>query len=133
MAFTKYDAKDCTIMVDGVYITQVGEDMVSFEKEEAFFETSVGAQGDVVKSVVNNPLHTITLTIQPTSPQKAFLLGKCGADEEFPVWVVNKKLGERFGGTLCSISEMPEISRGAESEDLEFTITVFDGVLETTE
>ncbi len=133
MALTKYNAKDCTIMVDGVYITQVGEDMVTFEKDEAFYETSVGAQGDVVKSTINNPLHKITLTIQPTSPQKAFLLNKCGSDEEFSVWVVNKKLGERFGGTLCSIPEMPQISRGSTSEDLEFTFTVFDGVLEATE
>ena len=35
MALTKYNAKDCTITVDGVYITQVGEDMVTFEKDEA--------------------------------------------------------------------------------------------------
>ena len=120
-------------MVDGVYITQLGEDMVSFEKEEAYFEPSVGAQGDVVKSIVNNPLYKITLTVQVTSPQKAFLLAKLGAIENFPIWVTNKALGERFGGTQASISEMPELSRGAEAEDLEFSFTVFDGVLETTE
>lgn len=133
MAVTSYDAKDCTVTVDGVFITQLGEDMISFEKEESYFEPVVGAQGDVIKSMVNNPLYTLTLTIQPTSPQKAFLMSKLGVRENFPVWVNNKALGERFGGTLCAISEMPEIARGSEAEDLEITFTVFDGVLEVTE
>lgn len=130
MNVTRYNAKDCTVTVDNVYITQLGEDMVSFEKEEAYFEPVVGAQGDIVKSEINNTIHTLTLTIQPTSPQKAFLLGKLGTAETFPVWVVNKSLGERFGGSMAAIQEMPELSRGAEAEDMEFTFCVFDGVVE---
>ena len=133
MVVTSYNAKDCTVTVDGVFITQLGEDMVSFEKEEAYFEPVVGAQGDVVKSEINNSLHTLTLTIQPTSPQKAFLLGKLGTRDTFPVWVTNKALGERFGGTMAAIQEMPEIARGAEAEDMEFTFCVFDGVVEVTD
>lgn len=131
MNVTRYNAKDCTITVDGVFITQLGEDMVSFEKEEAYFEPVVGAQGDIIKSEINNTIHTLTLTIQPTSPQKEFLLGKLGVSETFPVWVVNKALGERFGGTMAAIQEMPELSRGAEAEDMEFTFCVFDGVVES--
>lgn len=133
MLLTQYDAKDCTVTVDGVYITGLGENMVSFEKEEAYFETSVGAQGDIVQSIINNSIHTLSLTIQSTSPQKAFLLSKLGSRETFPVWVTNKNLGERFGGTLASIKEMPSISRGAESEELEISIVVFDGVLEAAD
>lgn len=130
MAVTFYNPDDCTVTVDGVYITQLGEDMISFEKEEAYFEPVVGAQGDVIKSMINNPIHTLTLSIQPTSPQKAFLLGKLGASENFSVWVTNKALGERFGGTLAAIAEMPEISRGSTAEDMEISFTIFDGVLE---
>lgn len=130
MNVTRYNAKDCTITVDGVFITQLGEDMVSFEKEEAYFEPVVGAQGDIVKSEINNSIYTLTLTIQPTSPQKAFLLNKLGSTETFPIWVVNKSLGERFGGSMAAIQEMPSISRGSEAEDMEFTFCVFDGVVE---
>lgn len=130
MNVTRYNAKDCTITVDGVFITQLGEDMVSFEKEEAYFEPVVGAQGDIVKSEINNTIHTLTLTIQPTSPQKAFLMKKLGSSDTFPIWVTNKALGERFGGTMAAIQEMPEIARGAEAEDMEFTFCVFDGVVE---
>ena len=133
MNVTRYNAKDCTVVVDGVYITQLGEDMVSFSKEEAYFETSVGAQGDIVKSEINNTIHTLTLTVQPTSPQKSFLLSKLGSSETFPIWVTNKALGERFGGTMASVQEMPEISRGSSAEDMEFSFCVFDGVVESTD
>ena len=74
MVVGNYDAKNTTILVDGVYITGLGEDMVTGEKDEDLFETSVGAQGDVVKSVKNNSLGTITISIQTTSPQKKFLM-----------------------------------------------------------
>ena len=50
MLFAKYNAKDTTVTVNGVNITGFGEDMLSIEKDEEFFSTSVGAQGDVVKS-----------------------------------------------------------------------------------
>lgn len=131
MVVTRYNAKDCTLTVDGVFITQLGEDMVTFSKDEAFFEPVVGAQGDIVKSEINNTLHTMTITVQSTSPQKAFLLSKVGSTENFPVWCVNKAMGERFGGSMGAIMEMPEVSRGATAEDMEFTFCIFDGVIES--
>ncbi len=127
---SRYNARDCTITVDGVYITQLGEDMVSFSKDEAFFEPVVGAQGDVIRSEINNPIYTFELTIQSTSPQKELLLSKVGSNETFPVWCVNKAMGERFGGSQAAIMEMPEISRGATAEDMTFSFIVFDGILE---
>lgn len=124
---TRYNAKDCTVMVDDVYITGLGEDMISWEKDEPFFETSVGAQGDIVKNEINNTLHTLTITVQPTSPQLPYLLSLKGRADTFPVWVINKSLGIRAGGTKANIIEMPEISLGAEAEDIEIVICVFDG------
>ena len=126
MLFATYDAKDTSIIVDSTYITGLGEDMVSAEKEEDFFTPSVGAQGDVVKSQINNSIGTVTIYVQPTSPQKAFLLGLAKRIEPFPLWCVNKKLGERFGGTMANLLSFPEIARGAEAEDMEFTFQVFD-------
>ena len=129
---SRYNAKDCTVLINGVYITGLGEDMISWEKDEAYFETVVGAQGDIVKSEVNNDIHTLTVTVQPTSPQFSFLVGLQGKSEFFPVWVVNKNLGIRLGGTMANVMEAPEISLGAEAEDAEFTFCVFDGVTEAT-
>ena len=74
MATTQYNAKDCTVAVDDVYITGVGETFISGEKDEENFSTSVGAQGDVCVSEMNNPMGTITLTVQATCPQKSYLI-----------------------------------------------------------
>lgn len=132
MLVATYDAKDTSVVVDGTYITGLGEDMVSAEKDEDFFATSVGAQGDIVKSQINNTLGTVTVAVQPTSPQKAFLLSLAKRAEPFPLWVVNKKLGERFGGTKSNLLSMPEITRSAEAEDMEFVFQVFDLTVEAT-
>lgn len=131
MNIASYDAKDTSIIVDSTYITGLGEDMVSAEKDEDFFSTSVGAQGDVVKSQINNTIGTITVYVQPTSPQKAYLMGLAKRVEPFPIWAVNKKLGERFGGTAANLLSFPEIARGAEAEDMEFVFQVFDLTVES--
>lgn len=131
MAVATYDAKDTSIVIDGTYITGLGEDMISAEREEDFFTPSVGAQGDVVKSQINNPLGTISIYIQPTSPSKAFMLGLAKRTDPFPLWAVNKKLGERVGGTMANLLTFPEFARGAEAEDMEFVFQVFDLTVES--
>jgi hypothetical protein len=130
MNIATYDAKDTSVVVDATYITGLGEDMISAEKDEDFFSTSVGAQGDVVKSQINNSLGTVTVYVQPTSPQKTFLMGLAKRTEPFPLWAINKKLGERVGGTKANLKTFPEIARGAEAEDMEFVFQVFDLTVE---
>lgn len=123
---TSYDAKNCTVVVDGVYITGLSETMVTGEKDEEMFTTSVGAQGDIVTSEINNTLGTITLTVQPTSPQKSMLMNYARAKNEFAIWVTNKSIGERFGGTKARIKNFPSLEHGSEAADREFQIQVFD-------
>lgn len=130
---TTYDAKDCTVMVNGVYITGLGEDMITGEKDEDNFETTVGAQGDVCISIKNDPLGTVTVSVQSTSPQKNFLLGLANVKQPFPIWIVNKTLQERLGGSKALLRKTPELSRGAEAEDMEFEFGVFDYICEGTE
>lgn len=124
---TRYNAKDTSVMVDGVFITGLGEDMISFSKEESASEIIVGAQGDVVKSEINNDIHTLSLTVQPTSPQLAHLMSLKDRKDCFPVWVINKEMGITLGGTQACINEMPEISLGASAEDIEITFSILDG------
>lgn len=126
MNIATYDAKDTTIVVDGTYITGLGEDMFTAEKDEDLHSASVGAQGDVVRSVINNSLGTVTIYVQPTSPQKSFLLNLAKRTEPFPLWMINKKMGESVGGTAANLLSLPEIARGAEAEDMEFVFQVYD-------
>lgn len=127
---TIYNAKDCIITFNNIVITGVGEDMVSGEKDEDNFETTVGAQGDVAVSEVNDSLGTITLTLLPNSPQKAMLIDACNNGTVAPMWVKNPSIGERFGGTQARIMKVPTSDHGKTVSSREFQIKVFDYRLE---
>ena len=127
---TKYNAKDCVVTVDGVYITGLGEDMVSGEKDEDNVSAVVGAQGDVVVNEINNDLGTITLTVQGTSPQLSYLKKLARTKAMFSIWVTIKSIKEKFGGTKAMFKKMPNLEQGAELADRECEIQVFDYTVE---
>lgn len=127
MLFGRYNAKDTVITVDGLVITGLGEDMWSFEKEEALAENVVGAQGDVVRSEINNSIYNATITVQATSPAVSHLMSLKDRTEPFPIWMINKALGRKEGGAMAMMTEFPADSLGASAEDLEFSFTVYDG------
>lgn len=127
MNFSKYNAKDVVITVDGVHITGLGENMWNFEKNEALAENSVGAQGDVCRTEKNDPLHKAIVTVQRTSPQYNFLASLKDRTEPFPVWCNNKALGIKEGGSMALVDEKPASSFGATADDAEFAFTVYDG------
>lgn len=127
---TAYNAKDCTITVNNVYITGLGESMITGSKDEEFFSPTVGAQGDIVINETNNDIGTMTLTVQATSPQKGYLMQLARERTMFSIWAVNKSIGERMGGTMARIKNYPELSNGTEAEDREFEIAVFDYTVE---
>lgn len=123
---TSYNAKDCVIDWGETSITGLAEDMVTGEKDEEMFSTTVGAQGEVVVNEVNNDLGTVTLTIQATSPQRDQLNADAKNGVVKSLWVTNSKLGEKFGGTQARIKNYPSIERGQEASDLEYEFQVFD-------
>lgn len=125
-----YNPNDVTITINGIFITGLGEDAVEFEFDEERFEAAVGCQGDVVINETNNNLATLTITVQASSPQYKTLLNYAKSGKLFPVWVVNKSIGERCGGTKARFKNAPSVSYGTELEDREFEIQVMDGVIE---
>ena len=125
-----YNPKDTSLTINGIYITGLGEDSVSFEFEEERGEAVVGAQGDVVFNETNNQLATMSVTIQASSPQYKTLLNYARQGTVFPVWGVNKSVGERFGGTKARFKNPAAISYGSTLEDRTFEILVFDGVVQ---
>ena len=127
---TQYNAKDTVVTIDNFYLTGVGEDFVTGERDEDLFESEVGAQGDVVENEVNNPLGTITISLQATSPQMETMLKYARAGIHFPIWCTNKSIGERFGGTDARIKNYPSLEYGGTIAEREFTIQVFDYTVE---
>lgn len=83
-----YDPNDVSVIVASVYLTGFGDDVVTVSKDEDNFTVSVGAQGDVVRSKVNNPLGTITVTLQATSPQVPYLNSLANSGRAVPVSVI---------------------------------------------
>lgn len=125
-----YNAKDCDVMITSNgrtwYVTGLGEDMISIEKEEALAENAVGAQGDVVSSVINNGIYNVAVTVQATSPQFGDLFALKDVDF-FGISIIHTGLGVKFTGTKARILELPELALGAQAEDTEFSICVYDG------
>ena len=127
MKFTRYNAADTVIIVKDTYITGLGENMWNYEKAEAYAEDSVGAQGDVCRSEINNTIHKAIIGVQRTSPQYSFLCELAKETTPFDVFCVNKALGINEGGKAL-LSERPATSLGATAEDVEFVFTVYEGV-----
>lgn len=127
---TKYNAKDCTVLVGKVYLTGFGENMIEGSKDEENINVSVGSQGDVCVSDNNNPLGTIKLTLQQTSPQMAYMLNLANSKKVFPIWATNKKLNERMGGSHAQVKKTADVTWGAQAGDKTFELSVFDYVNE---
>lgn len=125
-----YNPNDVSVTIDGVFMTGLGEDMIEFAFDEEQFETVVGSQGDVVVNENNNKLATLTLTIQASSPQYHMCLEYANKGTIFPVWVVNKSIGERCGGTKARFKKTPDVAYGGSMEDRSCELQIFDGVHE---
>lgn len=124
--YSTYNPKDWSVTYDGVFITGFGEEMVSGAKDEEFFTPSVGAQGDIVSSEINNDLGTVSITLQNTSPSVAYLKQCAKQGKTAPLWCNNLKLKQKFGGELARIKNYAEITAAAEAEELTFEFQVFD-------
>lgn len=125
-----YNPNDTVLTVDGVFMTGMGEDMISFEFQEERFSPAVGAQGDVVLNETNNKLADLTFTLQASSPQYKMCLDYARKGTVFPIWGVNKSVGERFGGTKARFKNTAPPNYGTELEDREFEVLVVDGTHE---
>lgn len=127
----KYNPNDTSITIDGVYMTGLGEDMITFAFQEERFSPVVGAQGDVVVNETNNNLADMTISVFPSSAQYKMCLDYARNGTVFPVWGINKSIGERFGGTKARFKNPAEVNYSNELEARSFEITVFDGTVES--
>lgn len=127
MAATTYDSKAVSVIVGGVYLTGFSEDMVEVEKDEDNFEVKVGAQGDTVRTKVNNPLGTATVTLQQTSPQVQYLDGLANSGKLVPVTIINAgPPKETITVTEAFIKKPAARTYGNEAEDREYEFVLMD-------
>lgn len=124
---TTFDAKSVTVTVGGVFLTGFAESMVEIEKDEDNYEVKVGAQGDTVRTKVNNPLGTISVTLLQTSPQVAYLDKLANTGELVPVSVINAgPPKETVTVSEAFIKKPASRSYGSEPEDREYEFQCMD-------
>lgn len=125
---TTYDAKDVSVIVNGTYLTGFAEGtFVSWAKDEENYNVTVGAQGDVARSKVNNPLGTITVTLQQTSPQVKMLDTLASTGAIVGCSVVDKGTSAvNVGGSQCYVKKPADGERSDEVGTAEFEIQVMD-------
>ncbi|MNL09864.1 hypothetical protein D3C87_1306420 [compost metagenome] len=127
MTGTTYDPKDLTVTVKGVFLTGFSESMAEFEKDEDSWSTKVGAQGDVARSKVNNPLATLTVTLLATSPQVAYLDSIAKSGELVPISVIyNGSPKETITITEAYLKKPATRTYGNEIEDREYEFQCLD-------
>lgn len=124
--FSQYNAKDWSATFDGTNISGFAEEMITGSKDEEFFSSSVGAQGDSIMNEVNNDLGTISITLQATSPSVQYLKECAKSGKIAPLWCNNLTLGRKMGGETARIKNYAEIVAAAEAEDLTFEFQVYD-------
>ncbi|RQW12128.1 DUF3277 family protein [Paenibacillus rhizophilus] len=101
--------------------------MVTVSKDEDGFTTTVGAQGDVVVNKVNNPLGTIAVTLQATSPQVPYLDGLARSGEKVSVTVAyNGDPKEISTATEAIIKKPADREYGSEVGDRSYEFQCLD-------
>jgi hypothetical protein len=127
MSITTYDPKNVTITVNGVYVTGLGESMIEITKDENSYETKVGAQGDVVRTKVHNPLGTIKITLQQTSPQLALFDKLANSGQMVPISIISaNNPKETTTVTQAFLKKPADRKYGKEAEDREYEFQALD-------
>jgi hypothetical protein len=131
MATKTYDPKSVTITVNGVYITGLGESMVEISKDENNYDTKVGAQGDTVRTKINNQLGTIKITLQQTSPQLAYLDKLANSGTLIPISIISANdPKETTSVTEAFVKKPADRKYGKDAEDREYEFQALDLKLE---
>lgn len=125
---TTYDAKDVSVIVNGIYLTGFADGtFVSYSKDEEQFNVVVGALGDTARAKINNPLGTITVTLQQTSPQVQMMNNLAISGKLVEVRIIHKGSNtQKVGGTQCFVKKPADGEYGSEISNREFEIAVLD-------
>ncbi len=129
--FKTYDPMDVNIIIGGVHITGFGDDMVEIEPDEDKYELTVGAQGDVIRTKINNDTGTIKLTLLMNSPQVAYMdsLAKTGKMVSSSV-IYNGFPKETSSATESYVKKPTARKYGKSAESREYEIQCIDLIMD---
>jgi|SRR6186713_991088 len=115
-----YDAKRINITIGSHIVKGYAEDtFISIEPDGDGTAAQAGADGEVARSLSNNPLHTITLTLQQTSDTNDFLSDLLKRDRAsggagvVPLQVVDLRGTSLFAASQAWVVNWPTIENGS--------------------
>ena len=122
-----YNSARVLVLVGGVPLQGFAEGtFVNIAPQADRVTSKSGADGEVSRSISSDKRHTITVTLQQTSPSNDVLSGMALADElsggGFPVPFLVQDLSGRtlFATDVAWVSRAPNITFGVESGDREW-------------
>jgi hypothetical protein len=124
-----YGSGQVLVLVGGVPLTGLGEDtFVEIAPMTDRVTSAVGADGEIARSISSDRRHTVTITLQQTSPSNDILSGFAQVDEltgsaVLPVLVQDLTGRTMFAASQGWISGMPTVSFGNEVGTREWVLT----------
>ena len=124
-----YDAKRIAIIIGSHIVSGYAEDtFISMEPSGEGTVSKAGADGEIARSMSNNTLHRVTITLQATSPSNDYLSDLLARDRASGgAGVVPFSLTDLRGTTLVAASQAwvvnsPTVEYGAEVGEREWEL-----------
>lgn len=125
-----YNPRRVLVLIGGIAMSGLGEgDFLGIEPMADTVTSKVGADGEVARSVSTDARHTVTLTLQQTSPSNDILSGFAAVDRltcggaSFPLLVQDLCGRTMFATDKAWISRVPNVTFGIETGEREWQIT----------
>lgn len=116
MPVKTYNSEEVQVIIGTRRIRGLAEgSFVSIDREADTFSKSVGSDGEVSRSKTNNRSGTISITLQNTSEDNAYLMGLHNTDENSGAGIVPAKVIDK-NGTYVAIATESWIQKPATSE-----------------
>lgn len=124
-----YDAKRINITIGAHTVKGYAEDsFISIEPDGDGTAATAGADGEVARALSNNPLHTITLTLQQTSDSNDYLSDLLARDRAsggagvVPFQMVDLRGTTVVAAAQCWVVNRPTVENGSGVNNREWTL-----------
>jgi hypothetical protein len=124
-----YASERVLLIVGGIPLTGLAEDtFVEIAPSADRVTAAVGADGEIARSISSNRMHTVTITLQATSPSNDVLSGfmmmdkVTGGGGVIPVMVSDLSGRTMFAASQAWITATPSVSFGGEAGTREWTL-----------
>lgn len=134
MALKQYDPNKVSVIIGTATMGYFAEgEMVTVEFEEDFNTKHIGTDGQGRHVVNANRSGTVTVRLADYSPSNAILTALETSNVPFPITVTDKtSTADLFFAESCKIMKLPNMVKGKEAVELEWTFQFIRGTMAHT-